>query len=261
MRKQRATSQLHVNKTRCPCCGKRFVNILRHLNHQQSKCADWFDTISSLHTPSPPYDKDSHDLEDPIPQDHSPECSGGPAIPSSQQSLYRIEFPGTGATYGHTGSFMDRFNSDKYSSLRTENMYYPFAGKAEWELRSFLHSSGLSMRKIDEFLKLKMVITNFLGRSELLIMTSRSGMLAYPFPQQRRSAVGWKCSLRFLIGSQRRLPSWVIRQVNQCTSSIATLSIALSTYLGIRYLPITWTSVLFTCIKMQNRPSACTASG
>lgn len=56
-------------------------------------------------------------------------------------------------------TFMDRFNNDQHSGSQTENIYYPFAGKDEWELGSFLHSSGLSMRKIDDFLKLKMVGT------------------------------------------------------------------------------------------------------
>ena len=55
---------------------------------------------------------------------------------------------------------MDHFNDDKHSGLRVENIYYPFAGKDEWELASFLHSSGLLMRKINDFLKLKLVITN-----------------------------------------------------------------------------------------------------
>ena len=52
---------------------------------------------------------------------------------------------------------MDKFRDDRYSEFRTSNIYYPFSGKAEWELASFLLSSGLSMRKINEFLRLKMV--------------------------------------------------------------------------------------------------------
>ena len=56
---------------------------------------------------------------------------------------------------------MDRFNNDQHSGSRTKNIYYPFAEKDEWELGSFLHSSGLLMRKIDDFLKLKMVVSFF----------------------------------------------------------------------------------------------------
>jgi len=57
---------------------------------------------------------------------------------------------------------MERFDDDKYSGFRTTNIYYPFAGKDEWELGSFLLSSGLSMKKIDDFLRLKMVILSAL---------------------------------------------------------------------------------------------------
>jgi hypothetical protein len=53
---------------------------------------------------------------------------------------------------------MDRFDNDQHSDSRVENIHYPFTGKDEWELASFLHSSGLSMRKIDGFLELKMVM-------------------------------------------------------------------------------------------------------
>jgi len=56
-------------------------------------------------------------------------------------------------------TFMDRFDDDRYSGFRTTNIYYPFSGKDEWELGSFLLSSGLPMRKINDFLRLKMVIS------------------------------------------------------------------------------------------------------
>ena len=266
MRRRKSTLQSRVNKTRCPCCRKYFINILCHLNHQQSKCANWFDDISSLH--HPPQHNDNYSLEDPAaihpeptPHGHLAESSCEPTTPSTQQSLYHVKFSGAGATFGRTETFMDRFNSDKYSGSRVDNIYYPFAGKDEWELGSFLHSSGLSMRKIDDFLRLKMVITNHFGHSHSLITKSRSGMLVYPSPQRRRSMVGWKFSLRSLIGGQRRLPSQVTQRVNRCISSIATLSTVSSTSSGTRYLQTIWTSAPFACIRMQNKPSACTASG
>lgn len=77
--------------------------------------------------------------------------------PRHQPHVQRVEFPGAAKTYGRTKTFMDHFDDDKYSGLRTTNPYYPFAGKNDWELGSFLLSSGLSMRKIDDFLRLKMV--------------------------------------------------------------------------------------------------------
>jgi len=60
-------------------------------------------------------------------------------------------------TYGKAATFMDRFNEDQYAPFHTSNKFYPFSSKVEWELASFLLSSDLSMRKIDEFLKLKLV--------------------------------------------------------------------------------------------------------
>ena len=60
-------------------------------------------------------------------------------------------------TYGQASTFLDRFNEDEYASFRAVNMYYPFSSKAEWELASFLLSSDLSMQKVNEFLKLKLV--------------------------------------------------------------------------------------------------------
>ena len=146
----------------CPCCGKRFTNVLRHLNHRESKCASWFDDISSsspcgpLCGPFPQlHDNNNNgtldldtDCTEPMPQD--------PDDPPTSPQHNR--FPGAGAMYGRATSFLERLDADKYARFRTHNAYYPFAGKGEWDLGSFLHSSGLSMQKIDEFLALKMVI-------------------------------------------------------------------------------------------------------
>ena len=270
-RKQKTISQAPTsNRQRCPYCGKRFADILRHLNHRQSGCSDWFNDISPLDGPAPRHRNSDHDFEDSetshsdfTPQDGFPESSGENLASSQRQSLHHVEFPGAGVTYGRATSFMDRFNSDQYSGSRVDNVYYPFAGKDEWELASFLHSSGLSMRKINNFLKLKLVRTNSFNfyYSGLLIVTPRSGTLAYPSPQQRRSVVGWKCSPRSLNGSRRRLPFRIIRRASRCISFTATHLTASSTYSGIRYSPITWISALCACIRMQSKRSVCMASG
>ena len=142
----------------CPLCNQRFADILRHLNHRRSKCADWFNsTIPSHHLPP---DCDEHATENttdfPIPDHFS--NTQQPALPShNQPQLHHVKFSGAAKTYGRVATFMDRFHNDKYSGFCTSNIYYPLAGKNEWELASFLLSSGLSMRKIDEFLRLKMV--------------------------------------------------------------------------------------------------------
>jgi len=74
---------------------------------------------------------------------------------------FRTEFPTAGKIYGRTRSFIDRFNDNKYASYRAQNPYYPFADEEEWGLGSFLLRSGMSMQKVDEFLKLKMVLRFF----------------------------------------------------------------------------------------------------
>ena len=59
--------------------------------------------------------------------------------------------------YGRSKTFLDRFDDNRFSGLRATNIYYPFAGRGDWEIGSFLLSSGLSMKKIDDFLRLETV--------------------------------------------------------------------------------------------------------
>lgn len=156
-----------VRRPRCPSCGKQFADILCHLNHRHSKCADWFNAASPHHhhwSPSPHFEHpldSAHHHEDPLdgPTD-SPTLEGAssaPQPPPHQPRLQCVQFPGAAKVYGRAKTFMDKFHDDKYSEFRTSNVHYPFSGKAEWELGSFLLSSGLLMRKIDEFLQLQMV--------------------------------------------------------------------------------------------------------
>jgi hypothetical protein len=150
-----------VQQPHCPSCGKWFTDILRHLNHRQSTCANWFNTTVPRHSSfSPSHEHSAKDftsfMDSSIPDDFSSTHQLSP-LPSHPR-VQRIEFPGAAKVYGQTKTFMDRFNDDQYSGFRTTNIYYPFAGKTEWDLASFLLSSGLSMGKIDDFLRLKMVI-------------------------------------------------------------------------------------------------------
>jgi hypothetical protein len=46
---------------------------------------------------------------------------------------------------------------EEQQRIGQKNHYYPFAGAKEWELACWLHSSGLSRRHIDSFIKLKFV--------------------------------------------------------------------------------------------------------
>ena len=147
-----------IQQPRCPYCSKRFTDVLRHLNHRQSKCANWFAVTTPHHNSSSHcYNPSAEEPVDfPIPDD-SPNPQQSPP-PSHEPDIRRVEFPGAAKTYGQSETFMDRFDNDKYSGFRATNIYYPFSGKDEWELASFLLSSGLLMKKINNFLWLKMVI-------------------------------------------------------------------------------------------------------
>jgi hypothetical protein len=67
------------------------------------------------------------------------------------------EYPHAAATFGLGQTFMDRFDDDVYTEYRTNNLYYPFATRQDWEIGNFLERSSLSMSAIDEFLSLEVV--------------------------------------------------------------------------------------------------------
>ncbi|KAG1742087.1 hypothetical protein EDD22DRAFT_958955 [Suillus occidentalis] len=86
-------------------------------------------------------------------------------------------FRNAAKVYQRDQTFQDRFNMDPYTAYQKDNLYYPFASCQDWELRSFLLCSSLSMAAIDEFLGLELVkaislsfhMTKELhGRAELL---------------------------------------------------------------------------------------------
>lgn len=68
-------------------------------------------------------------------------------------------FPGAAKVVDQSGTkFMDTFDRDRFAEIRdTQNLYYPFADRPEWELAEFLATSELSMAAIDRFLSLPLV--------------------------------------------------------------------------------------------------------
>jgi hypothetical protein len=77
-----------------------------------------------------------------------------------EDGLFFEEYKGAGWIYTTGGTFSDKFNCDAHANKCTENVFYPFASKDEWQLASFLISSNLSMASIDKFLLLPLVCLN-----------------------------------------------------------------------------------------------------
>ncbi|KAF9007142.1 hypothetical protein BDQ17DRAFT_1423213 [Cyathus striatus] len=80
----------------------------------------------------------------------------GSCGPSNSTGPFVVEFSDAAKIYGTEPTFMDSFDNDKFAEYRSENLYYPFASHAEWEVAEFLLNLELSMAQIDVFLKLEM---------------------------------------------------------------------------------------------------------
>ena len=80
---------------------------------------------------------------------------------ATSTTFYAEGFPGAAFIFDKGETFVDQFDRDDYASKRKDNMHYPFASLAEWELASFLLLSSLSMAAIDNFLKLQLVSPDF----------------------------------------------------------------------------------------------------
>lgn len=132
--------------TQCPSCGMGFASetsVLKHMNHRFSRCKFFFlrEAPSLVHRPgSPP---------------NLPSMSPGPPpTPPNPPPSHSVEFPDAGFVYGRGDGFMGTFYNEAHAEERASNIYFPFQSKGEWEIASFLSSSGLSMKRIDEFLSL-----------------------------------------------------------------------------------------------------------
>ena len=144
----------------CPACAKPFKNektLLQHLNQPRGRCVllEHVETLTSdsatISAPNddPPFDEDPYDDTDMAgPTDHRTHA------PNVRDQEF---FPGAGRIYGEGPTFMAQFDADKHASKREKNTYYPFHEQGDWELGSWLLRSGLSMRAIDDFLRLRKV--------------------------------------------------------------------------------------------------------
>lgn len=89
--------------------------------------------------------------------DHSNDMDVHEILPESSSPYFKVEYPGASKQYGRDATFMEKFDKDKYANQRITNLYYPFSSRDEWEHALFLLRSSMSMKAIDEYIKLQLV--------------------------------------------------------------------------------------------------------
>jgi len=173
----------------CVDCGRKFNSVHqlnRHAQQPFSKCANIRNTFGShlvrvellqkslnpgYECEIPPDVRFGDQAPDNAPPDWQDETVNLPAFECEVQPthspdlaipVFRENYLGAAETWGRGMTFMDVFDADYHSDERKSNLYYPFASREEWQLGYFLLSSGMSMPKIDLFLRLNLVSKSFL---------------------------------------------------------------------------------------------------
>ena len=145
----------------CPSCHKRFANdasVLRHMNHPRSSCASWFTFSRSAPPGQPDHPTDGRTTPDFGTNDNNATDNDETTIsPTPTPTHYEDVHPNISSVFGTGPGFMDRFNAGPHAEKRSANLYHPFSSKEEWGLASWLLSSGLSMKSINDFLTLPIV--------------------------------------------------------------------------------------------------------
>jgi len=178
----------------CPRCGKKFKcysNVARHLSQPLSFCASLTNDpftdpqqlppliavpqASVIKHPSPLANvMDDDPMDSQTFEDFETPFNSAPLEHIDLGTPVQDDFPGAAATFDHGPTFMDKFDHDQHADKRHENIYYPFASRKEWQLASFLLSSGMSMGQIDKFLSLKLVCESLFLRIHAINTISRS---------------------------------------------------------------------------------------
>ncbi|KAF7980145.1 hypothetical protein HWV62_39591 [Athelia sp. TMB] len=114
------------------------------------------------------HDDDEDDTSDVNETEEPPPIHDGPAndiptattnngdIPpdSDVQRLHKALHPKLLWREPNGENLLKRIDSDKYASEREENINFPFASRAEWQLAEWLTKSSLTQAQVDSFLKL-----------------------------------------------------------------------------------------------------------
>lgn len=229
----------------CPSCGKHFANdscVLRHMNHPRTSCQDWFQFLASMHSQQSTPLANRH----PTPDDSDHEMADNHQVPPNNPSMTaaqcEVVHPNEPSIVGSGPGFMDQFHADSHTEKRSENIYYPFSCKEEWGLASWLSSSRLSMRAIDDFLSLQIVSLKLvpLPFSDSILRFSNFRSLSHP---QKHYVHAWTSSQRLPNGRCKTLYSINIKPQSRLCYSTAIHSKSSRPSFKIRYLKDTGISL------------------
>ncbi|KAK7023105.1 hypothetical protein R3P38DRAFT_3317338 [Favolaschia claudopus] len=166
-RTTRVSSRRRYRQLYCPSCYRKFQrssSVLKHLNHPSSSCAPWFmqmeEYILTRHPKATEYRSrlraalgTSTLMSRWMSMNPTPACPSRLTTDPTTITSLAATLPQPGNGQG----FQQWFNADEFAHEREENLYYPFASKAEWQLASFMMRSRMSMKDIDDFLELSLV--------------------------------------------------------------------------------------------------------
>ncbi|KAI6105053.1 hypothetical protein EDD16DRAFT_1634110 [Pisolithus croceorrhizus] len=168
----------------CPCCNRQFsdVNdIVLHLSSDR-QCGRWAaEALPALADTDQPQgsdyseDEDTFDGDIPDPfedeegnvqtaflteinNDHinHPSSVSSACLGSAINHHQRFYHPNPPASRTGGMNLLQRMEMDQHAPIRnSENVYFPFASKSEWELADWLSSSALSQKDIDTYLHLE----------------------------------------------------------------------------------------------------------
>ncbi|KLO04459.1 hypothetical protein SCHPADRAFT_840547 [Schizopora paradoxa] len=106
-----------------------------------------------------------------------------PETPSEQREPLpkRVEHPTAGHCFGYGPTILDQFlTDDRFRKERKGNLFYPFSCEADAEVGFWLMKTGMSLKYIDEFLRLRYVQDRPLSFTSSAQLVDRIELLPKP---------------------------------------------------------------------------------
>lgn len=138
-------------------------------------------------------------------------------------------YPGAAKVHTTSGmTFMKQFDVDEFAEERTQNLYYPFASRAEWELAAFLLRSDLSIAALDTFLSLSLVSHSphrlkaytHIQKVQGLQLSFRTGKRLRELAEMLPKAPEWKCKPLDTVYPTKKPVHLYYRDPLECIKSI-----------------------------------------